>query len=225
MVTTYLFRQGSGNDSGGPKYWYFECGRGGCEFIGSWDPAIAQDEPAWWDDVWPYTHCTQYGSDCLEYPWELCSDITATPKENEEAEELALWLSGSLVAPETLYSRVRADLATIRSTYGDSVPVLMDTTFRPMWVVSKLYVSLTYEATEQFLLGEYHDLDDLNSQLGLASMDYNASVGLVLRFEGRLNPAKLAEFYRAVPSVVKAKPVDQSGDSTKVYPWLRVDSR
>jgi len=225
VITTYLFREGSGNDPGGPRYSYFECGRGDCTFGGSWDPSTGQEEPAWWDDAWPYMYCPEYGRDCLEYPWELCSDVTSTPKENEEAEELALWLSGSLVAPETLYSRVRADLATIRSSYGDSFPVLMNTPFRPWWIASKLHVSLTYEARERFLLGEYHDLDDLNGQLGLASMEYNSSVGLVLSFRGRLNPAQLAELYRVVPSVAKAKTVERSGDSSKVYPWLRVESK
>ena len=78
----------------------------------------------------------------------------------------------------------------------------------------------------QLLIGDgeplVDNLDGLNSQLGLASMEYDASVGTVLRFRGRLNPARLAELYRAVPSVVKAKTVTPPGDASKVYPWLRV---
>jgi hypothetical protein len=153
----------------------------------------------------------------------MCSDVRATPKEDQEAEEVALWLSGSLVAPETLYSRVQADLAEIRSTYGGSIPALMSVFFRPWWVVSELQVSLADTAIEQFLQGNYHDLDDLNGQLGLTRMEHYVLNWITLSFQGRLNPAKLAELYERVPSVVEATPVGPPGDSPTIYPWLRVE--
>jgi hypothetical protein len=43
---------------------------------------------------------------------------------------------------------------------------------------------------------------------------------IILSFEGRLHPERLAELYMKIPSVVSAGPNHFFGDWSNVYPWF-----
>lgn len=155
------------------------------------------------------------------------SVVWETPRENREAEEAALWLSDSLVAPENLYNAILNDLATIRAKYGEDISEVQ-ITFAPPWVISQIIVGVSDEAKAQIFAGNYHDLDSLNSALRYTGETIR-SVGLgnsiLLSFKGRLNPERLAELYKKVKSVVWAEPNWFYGDWSNVYPCGSMDGR
>jgi hypothetical protein len=150
------------------------------------------------------------------YIWE----ILKSPRENKEAEEIALCLSDKLVAPENLYRTVLNHLTVIRAEYGDSIPQLKEITLRPNWVIGELLIMLTLEAREEVRRGEYHDLDFLNAHLKLAQMD-TSSLGFVgyvrLIFEARLHPVHLMDLYNPVASIRYAQPNYWYGDRSNIY--------
>jgi len=77
----------------------------------------------------------------------------------DDAEILALQISGELLAPPLLYERISNELAVIRQFYPgmELIHVL------PPWKPGELIVGLTDEAWEEFTNGEYHGLDSLNA--------------------------------------------------------------
>jgi len=228
FAMTYLFRDAWGDCPSGctsDRYWYFECSGGGCEFIGTWEPDVEPAVPLWWARARAAVNTFRAGGEVPNYPWAAYSDVASTPRSNREAEEAALWLSGSLVAPPPLYSRIQEDLLTIRQTYGERFPRLNTLFFRSEWASSELIVLLSDEAKEEFLRGEYHDLDSLNSEFGLVSMDSLFSSLFTLRFAGRFHPVRLAEIYGEVESVVFAVPNWFYGDFPNVYPWREDESQ
>ncbi|MCH9031450.1 MAG: hypothetical protein IIB00_04240, partial [candidate division Zixibacteria bacterium] len=48
--------------------------------------------------------------------------LAQTPRENGEAEEMALWLSGDLVAPEGLYLKLLGKLELLRTQWNEDYP-------------------------------------------------------------------------------------------------------
>jgi hypothetical protein len=147
-----------------------------------------------------------------------------TPRENREAEEAALWLSDSLVAPEWLYNAILNDLAAIRAEYRDSIPQV-NITFIPPWVSGKIWVSVTDEAKEKIRRGQYHELDSLNSVFHLTEIDTSFRIGnfVYLTFEGRFHPERLAELYKQVSSIDYAGASRLIGDWSNVYPWVTLN--
>ncbi|MFH1756265.1 MAG: hypothetical protein ABIA59_11255 [Candidatus Latescibacterota bacterium] len=145
-------------------------------------------------------------------------------RENQEAEEAALWLSGELEAPEELYLTIRDDLAQIRSAYHSGIPEVA-ITFFPPWVPGMLLLGVTDDAKRQIRLGIYHDLDSLNTLYHLADMDTSrlgrsSSNSISLIFKGRLHPGVLSAQYGLIPSLIYAEPNGWIGDWSNVYPWI-----
>jgi len=155
--------------------------------------------------------------DLMPYIW----DLERSPREDKEAEVMALCLSNRLVAPEHLYQTISHQLAIIRAQYGDSIPQLREITFKPLWVTGELFIKLTLEAREEVRRCEYHDLDFLNARLKLAQMDTTRlrsnPLWVYLTFEGRLHPERLVELYGTVASVVYVKPNYRIGDRSNIY--------
>ena len=147
-----------------------------------------------------------------------------TPRANKEAEEAALWLSDSLIAPEWLYQDILIHLAVIRTLYGDSIQKVREIEFVPPWSSNSISLKVTEQAREQIRAGEYHDLDLLNFAFHHVSTD-TILLGwlgyIYLSFEGRLNPERLAELYSEVPSVLYASQASHRiGDYPNIYPWF-----
>jgi hypothetical protein len=117
--------------------------------------------------------------------------------EDQEAEELALWLSGDVIAPRLLYDRVKSDLAQIRAKWGDSLPVLRDIHYLFPAETGWLTVEVQDTTKKLILSGQYHDFDGLNNLYGLSSVEQPqySSRFLTFHFTGRLNPCYLAPLY------------------------------
>ena len=143
-----------------------------------------------------------------------------TPREDGEAELIALCLSGDLIAPESLYEKVKCELLAIRSIFGDDFEVLNRIEFRPPWVAGCLIVGFNDTTAEMVLEGEYHAWDELNEKYRLTEIDTDLIDWLnvaVLYFQGRLHPCRLAELYDTLPGVVGAGANAWGGDCPNIY--------
>jgi len=228
LSLTYVFRDGwsldCGEDVSLRRFWYFECTGDSVMFVGSWDPS-EEAEPSWWSDASVSMGCFDHigcNSDPVFGP--PCSDVSKTPRQNREAEEMALWLSGSLVAPDELYDAMVAHLGKIRKQYGGEIPALKSVVFQPMWKSDYIEIGLTEDAKTRLAAGEYHDLDSLNTHFRLEWEWPVESGSLLLHFDGRYNFRRLAEIYSAVPSVthVSSPPPDILCSPPGVFPWSAI---
>jgi hypothetical protein len=143
-----------------------------------------------------------------------------TPKADQEAELIALCLSGEMIAPQDLYDQVRRDLATIRASFGDNYESVAEIEFRTPWLPGCLVMAFDDTTERQVLSGEYHAWDLLNKKLELVTVDtlflrrYGFSL---LYFEGRLHPYRLSELYGVLPGVRYAFPNHIAGDWPNIY--------
>ena len=173
-------------------------------------------------------HYDDWSWGCADTLWAPCSDPGSTPREDEEAEEASIWLSGSLVAPQEAYDRVADDLAAIRSRYGDDIPRLRDIRFAPYLNSSAIYVELMPEAALRLKEGRFHDLDSLNAHFNLSEIKTydggKCGPFFSFIFRGRYNAEKLSQIYKDTPSVIWAESglADLPGlppDILTVIPW------
>jgi hypothetical protein len=160
-------------------------------------------------------------------PASQISDLERTPRENQEAEEIALLLSTELVAPQRLYEHVLDDLTRLRAEYEDVLPV-DSIGFRPRCRPGSVEVEVNEETIEALRQSSSTGLDSLNAYYGISAVD-TASIRyvpiLVLNFNGRLHPKRLAEAYATSPSVRSAWPLFVLGDGSTVYPLQLPEGR
>ena len=143
-----------------------------------------------------------------------------TPKADEEAELIALCLSGELVAPDGLYEQVRRDLAGIRATFGDTSEWINQIKFLPPWVPGNLLIGFDETAFQLIRDGQYHAWDSLNQQYQATDMDtipFSSGGVVLLMFQGRLHPWRLVELYEDLPGVWAIHPNGRIGDWSSVY--------
>ncbi len=151
------------------------------------------------------------------------AQLSQSPRNNAEAELMALWITGRVVAFRSDYDRLRNSLARVRSEYGDSIPFLNSQQFVYPMSESTILIFLDSSATIQFRDGEYSDWDSLNTLYRLSDTDTSQleSQGFIyLTFEPRLNPWLLLEYYRDLASITAAGADIRAGDRPNVYPWF-----
>lgn len=157
---------------------------------------------------------------------DLKQRLAQSPRDNEEAELMALFLSGEIVAPETLYVQVHDALTRLRDTCSDSVPCLDSISYRHTHHTSYLNLWLLEDAIERIRNGTYHDWDSLNSLYRVTSIDTSLFSHAwlhtaILRFEGRLNPTLLAEYYGKLSGLHDVITwSNYIGDGPNLYPWI-----
>lgn len=138
----------------------------------------------------------------------------------KEANAIALCLSGTIIAPDSLFQRVYADLSAIRSCFAGEFEQLNTIWFRAPWLPSCTVVLFEPDTSKLVANGQYKAWDELNkkyqvSGINLRSIAYNSAV---LSFKGQLHPRHLSESYRALPGVRFAHPNYYIGDGPMVYP-------
>ncbi len=143
-----------------------------------------------------------------------------TSEDMEEAEVIALCLSGDITAPASLYNRVLTNLAAIRSSYGINFTQINTIRFRKPWVPSCIIIGFESGTSQLVANGEYHVWDELNNQyqvteIDLSSIRYN---WVLLSFKGLLHPRRLSESYSKLPGVRYAEPNGIGGDGPTIYP-------
>jgi len=130
-------------------------------------------------------------------------------RDNAEAEQLAMALSGSLRAPNAEYARIVGDLAAIRAAY----PVLTDAVDDPDYAPDQLIVKIKSGwPTTTF--------DQTNAFYQMIDLDVLVGTTYVLTYCDNLNAPVLASIYEALPEVDYAEPNSFFGhdDSIVVTP-------
>jgi len=147
-----------------------------------------------------------------------------TPKDIAEAEYVALYLSGELLAPEEVYQRVAGELSAIRGTFGVEFPSVQEIEFWPPWEAGSLDVYFDSTSKPQVVSGGYAEWDELNQSYDLSSksLEFLDPFDFVtLHFNGRLHPRRLEEEYVELPGIVHANPCNPSplsDSNSNLYP-------
>lgn len=158
-----------------------------------------------------------------------CGDIIgsgseATPEDREEAQQMAIYLSGELAPPTWLTHRISVGLHAIRDKYGAEFDMLSDVRFKPPWVPSRILVAVTAETHAMILSGEYHEWDHLNQELRMMEWATHSQPGwFVLNFEGMKHPERLIEAYEGLPGVFVATYEEFGTEWPNVFPNLVLD--
>ncbi len=156
-------------------------------------------------------------------PGGTSGPFSATPRENEEAELMALWLSGEIMAPDSLYEAIDKGLKNVKGDFEETVSCSMYV-FKPEFIPSELIIVFTDSLANLYRAGLYHDWDSLNNYYRVMVADTNYSLGrftAVLRFEGRLNSYHLKFIYRkALPEMEIIDADSYAGDWPNLYPWI-----
>ncbi|MCH9684200.1 MAG: hypothetical protein K0V04_22395 [Deltaproteobacteria bacterium] len=152
--------------------------------------------------------------DCSDFVGQATPEqVAMTPREDEEAEQLALEASGEVVAPQDIYARTVADLQTIR----DDAPTLTKVHARPNWALDALWVALTPSALDALNMGTYQGWDCPNALYGVQSVDPEVLADTSeIRYPGRFNPELIVADYEALDTVLDASPVIGGGDGNDV---------
>lgn len=159
-----------------------------------------------------------------EDPYTDLRQLSAqTPRANEEAELMAIWLSNEIVAPDSLYEELSGKVGTLRAGLTATVPELGQIEFILPVPESKLIVDLADSAAQEFRAGSYDAWDTLNALLGVTSIDTNSHFDyfrmVVLAFSGRYNPHKVETWYLELPGVGYASTSGRAGDWSVLLPW------
>lgn len=124
------------------------------------------------------------------------------PWPDEEAENLALIMSSEISAPQDLYERVKADLATIRERWGEEFPALHAVSYQPFHKPGYLSLGIDRDTLAAIQEGLPVSWDTLNERLGLERIGLSKySPSLSLNFRARLNPEHLVRLYKDIPWV------------------------
>ncbi len=137
---------------------------------------------------------------CDDYPFQATAEqLAATPRDDEDAEIIALAASGELTAPEALYQRVSDDLAAIRADN----PALVDHHARLPWS-QWMPVSFDEVGTPLMQAGTYEGWDCPNEHYG-ANVEPNEvleDTAMLTFGDKRLHIGRLAEEYLELPNVI-----------------------
>ena len=134
----------------------------------------------------------------------------------DDAEVLALEISGELLPPPEVVEQVNADLAAIRAydPYFETIHVL------PAWCPGELLMELTPQAMEDFRAGLYHGLDELNEQYGPVEVreafENPIFNWLKLTFSRPYNPDLLSDVYVKASGVLYVEPNHIAGDGDDI---------
>ncbi|MCP4706450.1 MAG: hypothetical protein GY865_17770 [candidate division Zixibacteria bacterium] len=166
-----------------------------------------------------------FGENVVSY--DLEQELDRTPRENEEAELAALWLSNKIVAPQDLYEKVLGGFSLLREKYSDSIPEV-NIQFRFPFDANGVSIGLDTSAIELIRAGKYNAWDSLNSYYRFIKLDTNDySYGDInmfhvsIFFEGRLNYFMVAEEYAKLPGVRYASfGLYFGGDRSTTHPWV-----
>ncbi|MCA9726996.1 MAG: hypothetical protein R3E12_16225 [Candidatus Eisenbacteria bacterium] len=154
-----------------------------------------------------------------------CSSSTqpesaASAPPSEEAQTLALYLTGDLYPPAELSAQLDNELAAIRTRFRDQFPMLESIHFQ-LQVANELILRFDPETAASIQAGEYHGWDDLNKRYPadvVLSYGFERFRTLSLRFRALLNPRRLVGTYRSLPGLEHAGTNGQFNFVSHLYP-------
>ena len=165
---------------------------------------------------------TEYLPEPPDPYFELRQQIAKSPRADEEAELMALWMSGDVVAYDRDYLQVRDALSLVRGTFSDTIPYLDSVNFVYRFQESVIGLVLSDYAVQQLRAGTFVEWDSLNELYRLSEIDTTWLAGsghITLSFEGRLNPQVLSARYGLLDGVDAGFLFAKVGDYSNIYPW------
>lgn len=129
-------------------------------------------------------------------------EIAVTPRADQEAELLALFLGAELTAPQPLYERVRDDLVALRG----AEPSLADVRFAPRHDARTLLLTVPPAVHDAIAAGTYDAWSCLNDWYGAVEAGILTRHVAVVRFAGRLDTERIAAEYAQLPGIEAASP-------------------
>ena len=157
-------------------------------------------------------------------PEEKIDPLDLTPRDHEEAEWAALYLSGEMTASDSLYNHVLSGIYYLLERHADSVPEAKIRFHYPTFK-SDLDLAFSDSAKIKIRAGEYHAWDSLNEFYRVTEIDTVKLMSMfiaTIRFAGRLNPSLLCEKYSSLPGVWNVSPSYLPiGDGPLKYPRMK----
>ena len=138
--------------------------------------------------------------------------MAQTPRPDVDAERLALRVSTGLVAKDSDYTRIKADLKAIRA-FAKGDPGAKGTW--PRLAVQSVTLHMKPKAIEALRAGTYKGFDCLNAWYGGALVPVASSIDLVfINFKGWYHGKHIAKAYRGLPDIIFSEPsaVGGAGD-------------
>ena len=136
---------------------------------------------------------------------------------SEEAQLMALSLSGELQPPQALAREIEAHLTQIRAQYGNIDAAINSLSYRQPWVPSRILIGVDATTIQQIKEDSYRAWDALNLKYQLSDKKIYSSF-VVLSFDGILHSRHLANLYADLPGVQYAEPDGYAGDTPNIYP-------
>lgn len=155
---------------------------------------------------------------CVE-PYRLCVAgfllvVSLIPKDAvtcsfDDADVLAVRISGELAGPAELVEQIRADLAAIRAQY----PFLDGVHAGTKWQPCELFAELTPEAWDGLGDGTYTALDSLNQLYDVVEIStFFTCCYATFEFGTFYSPTHLSSIYRTAEGIVAVEPNWRGGD-------------
>jgi hypothetical protein len=140
---------------------------------------------------------------------------------SEEAQTMAIWLSGELEAPMDMAREIDRDLSHMRANFSEQVPDLLTIHFVftcPLYCVG---LDCKPETTKAILNGIYHEWAELNDYFGVTNIStYFADRNVIyLNYTKIANPYLVADEYERLDGVIRGKTALRIGDWSNIYPW------
>ncbi len=140
---------------------------------------------------------------CGAYEGVLTPEQTAsTPRNDEEAELLAIEASGEAIAPDALYSRIAADLALLRGVD----PGIATITHAPSQWATNMDLFPDPETIAAMVAGTYTDWDCPNELYGAVEISASKTASnVIVTFTGRYDLDQVAADYEVLPGIEMAR--------------------
>jgi hypothetical protein len=156
--------------------------------------------------------------------FEIFKDqLMESPRLDETAELMTLFVTGRAVAYRTDYDRMKSALDSVKLQFRDSIPQLDSAGFVYPTEVSKVVLVVSEAFKNALRNNEYTDWDSLNDLYYVTDIDTSVmaeSSFVDLSFEPRLNSKLLAERdYSGLANTLGTGYYPITHDSSMIYPW------
>jgi hypothetical protein len=142
--------------------------------------------------------------------------------EIKEAELIALYLSGEIVAPDDLFYKVLNNLRLIRSSFNNSENI-NNISFNPP-LISTLLIKFDNSSSSKVKNGTYHDWNELNLKYNVTNINQRLLSRfnlIILDFNYSYHPRYIRNLYENLSGVLYVEIDSMYGISRNIYPRIK----
>jgi len=147
-------------------------------------------------------------------------ELVYTAEDTLEAQALACWFSGELLASDVVFSELLYNINYLRYVHGDSFSVLNENRFMAPWIIGELLIKFDDTTCTQIINREYTGWESLAEHLQPDTILRNPdTLGWgKLGFDEWYNPRRLAEIYVTLPGALNSTPNGIAWAGTHTFP-------